>query len=82
MENVKELWWSKANLAPMYKTNDGEIHNGTFPLMDGVYNYIWEMTDGMDTADIPDKVWLGHVSDYLENYCIWSDIKYLGIKNK
>jgi hypothetical protein len=80
MKNVKELWWSKTNLAPMYKTNDGEIHNGTFPLMDGVYDYIWEMTDGVDTADIPDKVWLGHVNDYLAFICIGNDIKYLGIK--
>jgi hypothetical protein len=80
MENVKELWWSKTELAPMYKTNDGEIHNAKYILMDEIWNYIWEMTDGVDTADIPDKVWLGHVNDYLEYHCISSDIKYLGIK--
>jgi len=80
MKNVKELWWSKTNLAPMYKTNDGETHNGKYQLMDSVWNYIWEMTDGADTEDIPDKVWLGHVNDYLENWCMSSGIKYLGIK--
>ena len=80
MENVKKLWWSKTELAPMYKSNDGEIHNAKYLLMDEIWNYIYEMTDGMDTEDIPDKVWLGHVNSYLEHFCISSDIKYLGIK--
>ena len=80
MTNATELWWSKTNLAPMYKTNDGEIHNAKYQLMDSIWDYIWEMTDGMDTADIPDKVWLGHVNEYLQHYCFQCDIKYLGIK--
>jgi hypothetical protein len=81
MENIKELWWSKKYVSPMYKSNDGETHNATYPIMDGVYDYIWEMTDGVETEDIPDEIWLGHVNDYLENWCMGSGIKYLGIKN-
>ena len=80
MENVKQIWWSKTYSAPMYKSDDGETHNGSRLIMDDVYNHIWEMTDGKDTEDIPDDEWLYLVDSYLENYCMGSGIKYLGIK--
>jgi len=80
--NIKELWWSETYSAPYYTRNDdnGQRHNGTREIMDDVYDYIWEMTDGMETEDIPDKIWLGHVNEYLQHYCISNEIKYLGLQ--
>jgi hypothetical protein len=77
METTKKLWFKKGMV--YIESTEGNIYQ-SYSIMDGVYDFIYE-TEQEFGKKLSDKEWLNCVNDYLTNWCIGSNIKYLGVLN-
>jgi hypothetical protein len=78
-ENIKQVRVNNDghNNSIYLRYNDGDWEDYTQPLMEGIYEYIWEYEQDVLGRETTDDEWVECRTSWLEHFCISNEIKSL-----